>query len=302
MILLLDAVTGWTLFASLAVCTGVVLGRWVVLPPAGGDSSAPAGDLRAATARLGRGAVVFLCTALALVFVRQLLEFRDPFVPWGADARLLLGGTPWGKVWLVAVGFLIAALWGFQRAVQGLAAGWWTATAAVLALGAFPAFTGHANAGEIREITLTADILHVWAAGGWIGGLTLVLFLELGQRRARGPDAPSLLPVFVPRFSRLAMACVVTLVATGGFASWVHVGGVGALVGTVYGRLLLLKMGLAALVLALGAVNFKRITPRLGDPVGQAAMVRAAALELALASAVFAVTAILVRTSPVEVP
>ena len=84
MILLLDAVTGWILFASLAVCTGVVLGKWVVLPPAGGDSAAPAGDLRAAAARLGRSGALLFPVALALVFLRQLLEFRDPFVPSAA--------------------------------------------------------------------------------------------------------------------------------------------------------------------------------------------------------------------------
>jgi copper transport protein len=129
-----------------------------------------------------------------------------------------------------------------------------------------------------------------------------VLYLELHQRRVQGSGAPSLLPVLVPRFSGLAMVCVAVLVVTGGFAAWVHVGGVGALVDTAYGRLLLLKMALAALVLATGAVNFKRITPRLGDPRGQRAMVRAASLELALACAVFAVTAILIRTSPLELP
>ena len=302
MTLLLGAVTGWLLLASLAVCTGVVLGRWIVLTPRGAASAEPGGGLAAHAARLGRVSAALLGLALALVLARQLLEFHDPFEPWSADARLLLGATPWGMAWIVAVGLTLAALAGFQGAARRLTAGWWTATAAVLALGALPAFTGHANVGEARGLTLTADTLHVWAAGGWIGGLTLVLFLELGQRRAKGPGAPSLLPVLVPRFSRLAMACVAVLLVTGGFAAWAHVGGVGALVGTVYGRLLLLKIALAALVLAAGAVNFKRIAPRLDGPPGQRAMVRAASLELALACAVFAVTAILVRTSPLELP
>ncbi|MHB1192835.1 MAG: copper resistance D family protein [Longimicrobiales bacterium] len=302
MTLLLGAVTGWLLFASLAVCTGVVLGRWVVLTPGGAASAEPGGGLAPHAAHLGRGAALLLGLALVLVLARQLLEFHDPFEPWSADARLLLGETPWGAAWLVALGLSVAALWGFQGAARGHAPGWWAATAAVLALGAFPAFTGHANVGEAHAYTLTADTLHVWAAGGWIGGLTLVLVLELRQRRAKGSGAPSLLPVLVPRFSRLAMACVAVLLVTGGFAAWAHVGGVGALVGTVYGRLMVLKIALAALVLAAGAVNFKRIAPRLDGPPGQRAMVRAASLELALACAVFAVTAILVRTSPLELP
>jgi putative copper export protein len=98
------------------------------------------------------------------------------------------------------------------------------------------------------------------------------------------------------------MACVATLALTGAFASWAHVGGVGVLLGTSYGRLLLVKLALVVGTLALGAVNFRRITPRLDDPAGQAAMRRAAGLELALACAIFAATAILVRTSPLVLP
>ena len=298
MILLLDVVTGWILFASLALCTGVVLGRWVILLHVGGDSTVPGEDLRMVAARVGGRATLLLWASLVLVFARQLLEFRDPFVPWISDARLLLGGTDWGATWTSAILVALMAHVGFRLVLRGRGVGWWVATLAVLALGAFPALTGHANAGEPRGLTLMVDTLHVWAAGGWIGGLALLIFLEVRQRREQGPAARSLLPALVPGFSRLAMGCVAALVATGTFASWVHLESVSAVVGTPYGRLLLLKLALVAGVLAFGAVNLKRITPRLREPTGHAAMVRAAALELALACAVFAVTAILVRTSP----
>jgi putative copper export protein len=186
----------------------------------------------------------------------------------------------------------------FRLAARERGGAWWSATVAALALGTFPALTGHANSGDLRPLTLMADTLHVWAVGGWIGGLALVLFLERRRRREGGAGAPSLLPVLVPRFSLLAMGSVATLAATGLFASWVHLDSVGALFMTGYGRLLLLKLALVAAVLALGAVNLKRLTPRLGESAGQEAMRRAATLEFLVANVVLAVTAILVRVSP----
>lgn len=289
-------VVGWLLFGALALVTGVVLGRWFVLPRAG---SAP-NDRRTAVAaaRLGRGAAVALAVALLLVFLRQLVEFRDPFETWTAEASLLLGGTPWGRTWLTAAGVSLLAVASMHGAALGVRGAWGAGTAAVLAVGAFPALTGHAAGGESKVLTLLADTFHVWAAGGWLGGLALVLFLDREHRRGQGVDARGLLPDLVPRFSRLAMACVATLALTGAFASWVHLGSAGALFGTAYGRVLALKLALVAGVLGLGARNFGVLTPRLGDPAVRAAMRRSATFELILANAVLAVTAILVRNSP----
>lgn len=291
-----DLVAGWLLFGALAVATGVVLGRWFVLPRAG--SGPGDGRTAVAAARLGRGAAVTLAVALLLVFVRQLVEFRDPYESWTAEAGLLLGGTSWGKTWLSAAGLALLAVASMHGAARGIRGGWGAATAAVLALGVFPALTGHAAGGNLKTLTLLADTLHVWAAGGWMGGLALVLFLDREHRRGQGADARGLLPELVPRFSRLAMACVGMLALTGVFASWVHLGSVGALLGTAYGRVLALKLALVAGVLGLGARNFRVLTPRLGDAAGRAAMRRSATLELLVANLVLAVTAILVRTSP----
>jgi len=241
---------------------------------------------------------VTLAVALLLVFLRQLVEFRDPFETWTDEARLLLGGTPWGCAWVSAAGLSLLAVASMHGAARGLHGAWGVATAAVLALGGFPALTGHAATGDLKALTLLADTLHVWAAGGWLGGLALVLHLDRAHQRVNGPDAASLLPRLVPRFSRLAMACVATLGVTGLFASWVHVGGWAGLWGTLYGRVLLLKLALVAGVLGLGARNFRVLTPRLGEPGGPGAMRRSATWELVLANAVLLVTAVLVRTSP----
>lgn len=298
MLPLLNVAAGWLIFLSLAAVGGVAIGRWSVLSGHGRHPLPHLEELRIAAARLGRRAALVLSLGLGLVFLRQLLEFRDPFVPWTEDAGLLLRSTTWGTAWLLGVAGTLVLVASFWLVVRGRSGAWWSVTAMALALGAFPALTGHANAGNLRALTLAADTLHVWAVGGWIGGLGLVLFLDHRQRRVAGSDAHSVLPTLVSRFSPVAMASVATLVVTGLFASWVHVDGVGALVTTGYGRLLLVKLILAGTVLALGAWNFKRLTPKLGDAAGRAAMRRSAALEFLVANVVLVVTAILVRTSP----
>lgn len=290
-------ITNWLLFGSLAIVIGAAAGRWWILPsdwsPAGMESI----HLRTLMARIGSWASAVVLAALALVFVRQLIEFRDPFTPWSDEAVLLLRGTPWGPVWSWGIVGGLALTAGFRSAARRRAWGWPLATVAALAMGAFPAFTGHANAGDLRAVTLVADIVHVWAAGAWMGGLAIVLLLE-HRYRASDSTAGSLLPVLIPRFSPLAMGSVGALVTTGVVASWIHLDGLAALYTSGYGRLLVLKLLFVGGVLALGAINFRRLTPRLGDPAGQAAMRRSAAIEITIAAVVLAITAVLVRTSP----
>lgn len=295
----LTLLSGWSLLAALVACLGAVAARWVIVPAAVRDGL-PAVWGRAEAARIGVGGAALLLVALVLVLGRQLLEFRDPFAPWADDATGLLTATPWGSAWRWAASGAVLALGAFEVARRGRPTGWWIASAVVLALGAFPAFTGHAAAtGALRPLTLAADTLHVWSAGAWLGGLSLLLVLERRWRRSPPPGGPTdLLPPLVAAFSPLALACVGTLVATGVAAAWVQLPGMGALVTELYGRLLVLKVALALVAFGLGAVNWRRLTPRLPDPGASADLRRSAAREVLVAQAVLLATALLVRTSP----
>ena len=296
-----NAITGWLLFASIALSAGAAIARAVILPRVLKDEGLSSEWLVGGTARIGSAAALVLPVALGLFFVRQLLEFRDPYAPWSEDARLLLTGTAWGRTWLWGMSASLVASFAFLLARSGRQAGWWVAAPAVLALGAFPAFTGHAaGEEELRLLALAADTLHVWAASGWMGGLAVVLYLEWRWRRETPGGGNSLLPRLVPAFSPVAMACVATLVLTGSYAAWLHVDSFAALVSTVYGRTLTLKLILVAAVLGLGALNFRVLTPKLGEQSGNDALRKAASVELLLAQVVLFATAILVRTSPMD--
>lgn len=298
---ILNAITGWLLFAALVAAVGSLAARWLLIPRAslgpdesGEDASA---FLTRAAGRLGMLGASLLPVAMALVFYRQLVEFRDPFVPWTEDASLLLTGTAWGRTWIAASAASVAAVTAFGLVRARVRGAWFASTVIVVALAAFPALTGHAaGTEELRGLTLVADTLHVLAAGTWMGGLGFILYAERLWRVRSGGE--SLLPSLVPVFSPVAIGSVATLVLTGTLAAWIHVESVAALATTSYGRTLVLKLLLVLTVMGLGAVNWKRLTPRLGEAAGQDALRRAAGRELLIAQLVLLVTAILVRTSP----
>lgn len=291
----LDGVTGWVLFGGLTLVIGAVAVRWLILPRCGADGPRAVSTHAGQAARLGVAGAGLLFVGLLAFFARQLLEFRDPSAPWSEEAGLLLA-TPWGRVWLRAVvgGVLLIVAFAMARRLEW---GWWFASPLALALGAFPAFTGHAAAsGEFRSLFVLADTFHVWAASAWIGSLAAILWLEASHDRE--PPAASILPSLVPAFSPVAMASVATLVATGGLASWGQLESFSTLFTSDWGRLLLTKLAVVAIVLGFGARNFRVLTPRLGTPAGDRDMRRSALIELAIAQIVLIVTALLVRTSP----
>ena len=243
---------------------------------------------------------------MGLVFWRQLADFRDPFVPWREDAGLLLG-TQWGRIWtlgaagsiLMPVLFLAASPTVWRGAARR--ASWVLVTVLALAMCTFPALTGHAAGGErLSMLLIPADTLHVLAAGSWIGGLLFVLVAESMERRRAGKDG-SVLADVVPVFSPVALVAAGVLVATGTVAGFVHVDSLDALFTFTYGRLLLAKGALVLLVMVHGAINWRRLTPRLleaGDAGDADALRRNATRELVIAQLVILVTALLVRTSP----
>ncbi|MGE7435865.1 copper resistance CopC/CopD family protein [Kitasatospora sp. NPDC001175] len=101
------------------------------------------------------------------------------------------------------------------------------------ALAATWAGADHASAGIQVWLALPLGILHLLAVALWLGGLVA---LAAGLRAGLAVTA-------VERFSKLALGAVSVLAATGVYQSWRGVGSWSALLGTEYGRLLLVKIG-----------------------------------------------------------
>lgn len=200
----------------------------------------------------------------------------------------------------LALALLLAAALAFASAT---AASRTIALAGAAALLASLAWSGHAagTVGLAGPLHLAADALHLLAAGAWIGGL-VPLALVLASARHDGEWAAFAAKI-VRRFSLMGIVSVATLVATGAVNAWFLVGSWRALTGTGYGRLLLVKLGLFAALLALAAVNRLHLTPRLASPAPAQAralhlLVRSCMMEIALGALVFAVVGALGTLHP----
>ncbi|MFG3038590.1 copper resistance protein CopC [Streptomyces sp. NPDC048330] len=119
------------------------------------------------------------------------------------------------------------------------------------------ALAEHASTGIQPGIAMPVDILHLLAVAAWLGGLT-VLLVALYR-------APSVDRRAVRRFSTVALGSVSVLAATGLYQGWRQVGSWSALTGTSYGRLLLVKIGLLAVLVGIAWIS-RRWTQRLADP------------------------------------
>jgi copper transport protein len=106
------------------------------------------------------------------------------------------------------------------------------------------------------------------------------------------------------RFSWLGLASVGSLLVTGTYMAFLRLGSVEALTGSLYGRSLLLKLGLALPMLALGAVNLLRVSPGMqrgpaeSAPAGLAWARRSVTTELAFGAAVLLVVGLVTALPP----
>ncbi|MFD3937875.1 copper resistance protein CopC [Streptomyces sp. NPDC058611] len=118
------------------------------------------------------------------------------------------------------------------------------------------ALSEHASTGIQPGIAMPADILHLLAVAIWLGGLTALLVALY--------KVPGIEREAVRRFSKVAFVSVVVLAVTGVYQSWRQLGSWSALTGTDYGRLLLLKVGLVAVLIGIAFMS-RRWTGRLLD-------------------------------------
>ncbi|MCZ7459297.1 copper resistance CopC/CopD family protein [Streptomyces sp. WMMC940] len=140
-----------------------------------------------------------------------------------------------------------------QDLTFGLAVG---GTVVAAGIAATWALSEHASTGVQAGLAMPVDVLHLLAVAAWLGGLaTLLVALH---------RAPSVGRAAVLRFSRVAFWSVVVLAATGLYQSWRQVGSWSALTGTSYGRLLLVKIGLVALLVGIAWFS-RRWTARLSE-------------------------------------
>lgn len=167
---------------------------------------------------------------------------------------------------------------------------------ALFAIAGFVA-VGHTRTSTPVAVSIAADGVHLAAAAVWTGGL-VALMLAL-RHPADGVERATV----VARFSAMATVAIVALLVAGAMLSWRIVGSWSALVETRYGVLLLVKVGLFALVAAIGTYNKVALVGRVAAaPEGETAglLRRTVTAEIVVLVLVVAVTAALTTTSPNE--
>jgi putative copper resistance protein D len=213
--------------------------------------------------------------------------------------QLVLGQTPPGHVWILRAGIAVAlaVLLCFPRGGWRWVVGLLLAAALVGSL----AWLGHAGASEDRRsFRLTADVAHLLAASVWPAGLFPFALLLRRQMKAGALPAAY---ANARRFSAVSLLTVSVLAASGLVNAYFLVGGLHALVGTGYGRLLIVKLTFFAIAVVLGAWNLLVHEPSLQTvPTAPAAMLHKVWIEAALGALIVSVVALMGILAPASHP
>jgi putative copper export protein len=200
----------------------------------------------------------------------------------GGVLGIVLTQTRFGEDWLIRAALVVVIagcllVQGYTRKHVSV----WIGLLASAAFMASLAWAGHGAATEnvpFAGIHLPADILHLLATGAWLGALLPLVLLLAEVRHDGSPDELEVAQAATLRFSTLGLTSVGTLLVTGLVNTWFLSGTVAALLGTLYGQLLLVKVALFATMIAVASRNRTRFIPRL-TAVASEASVRLRALR-----------------------
>ena len=185
------------------------------------------------------------------------------FVLFGAEALAgsigdAFSPSVWNAVADSRTGALLKARFGFAAAWCALVAGWsrlpdrWRTTiGGALAAATLYTFSavGHPSAHDPSSVWITVDMVHLAAIAVWLGGL---LVLAVAPATALADEPGRLL---ARRFSRVALVALPLTVLTGVVNALKIGGGIDRLDDTEWGRQLILKAALVAVVVVLAALS-----------------------------------------------
>jgi putative copper resistance protein D len=152
------------------------------------------------------------------------------------------------------------------------------------------AVTGHSASGGSHDIATNSLLYHLVSATLWIGGLIAVL--AAGHRRSQH------LVLAVHRFSRLALVCWLLMAVSGVVNALVRVVSLSDLLDTTYGRLVLVKVAVLAVLGWLGYRHRRHTIKALTWRDDRGPLVRLAGVEILVMLVTIGVATALGRTPP----
>ncbi len=290
--------------------SGIVFFETVIVEPAMRRSAWQALEPRLRGVRRQIGVTFWASLVIALIaggawflVVVEQISDRPPFDIFADEtAGIVLTQTQFGQDW--AARLVLMILIAVMRPIRSSRAGtpWRGSLKCGVAAGLLGtlALVGHAGAtqGVRGTVHLAADILHLLAAGAWVGGLVPFALMFRAVRRDGGEAVQSFISVATRRFSMLGVFAVSALAGSGLVNAWMLVGSPTALVETDYGRLLLLKLAIFLAMIAIASFNRLRLSPHLPDTRAIAALERNSLVEVGLGACVIGIVGALGTLPP----
>lgn len=298
----------WFEFVALLSVLGALGFRHGVLPPLAARG-VPTADASGRARRLGQSILALYAIAAFVRLYTQSVALHGREAALDPEAvGLILTRTTWGIGWSAGVLGAVFLLVGWSISKRNVTIGTPLALTGALGMVLSPALSGHAAASQHFVLSVALDMLHVAAAGLWLGGLLMVLFAGIpAMLQLTNGNKQAAVSALVNSFHPLALFCAPIAIFAGLGMSWLRLGGLDALWSTTYGRTLLVKLALVALVLSMGTYNSLRARRRLsggaeGDDRGTRRFRWTGSAELALGAMVLVVTTFLVVTPvPTEI-
>lgn len=246
---------------------------------------------------------------LALVAVQMSGQARAAIE--ATALATVLGSTVFGRAWMLRalMALTLALFW--RRLRAGPLHQAWTLVVCLVVTGgllASLAWAGHANAevGLGGVVHHTNDAAHLLAAGAWLGGLAPLARLLGSLGSSPTTDDIDDRAEISARFGNCAALSVGVLVLTGTVNAYFLVPEPRSLLDSTYGRVLLAKLTVFALMLAIAAMNRFRFTSNLlatkRDHASRSEAARRlkrnVRLEQALGAGVVVLVAVLGASSP----
>ncbi len=271
------------LYALIQAAAGLVVVRWLVRRS---ERWSPASDFER---RWSRSAVV-VASAIALgLLARAVTHTVAAFgLPDGLvweNIRLVAIESRWGASWQVQ-GYASLALVGASLLTRVSRRGWAAYLCAVIALIGVMPLLGHAAGSMWRH---AIHVIHIVGGATWLGSLAVLVVIR-SRWIASEISTVGATPPLEAHFSPIALTSAALVGVSGIIATWIYVGAVEALLSTIYGRLLLLKIACVGAVVACGWRNWRRVS------VGGEPSLSVMGAEVTFALAVVVVTSVLTET------
>jgi putative copper export protein len=227
-------------------------------------------------------AIAFAATFARIEILAASLADGVAGLPDGALLRLVLSAGEARASGLRLLGLLLTAAIAFEGRLALRTA----LLGACIAAGSF-AGIGHAWAAGNDGLSIVLLTAHLGCVAFWVGAFVPLLIV--------GRDDAAVFADVVRRFGGIALYAVALLLLAGAALLATLIGSLAALWNTDYGRLMLLKLTGAVLLLAVAAFNRVSLTLKLraDNPQAARSLRRSIACEIALAAAVLIVTAAL---------